>query len=333
MKSTFSGLGAHILVDVLLINNQSPRDIEKETGIILARLEDIEYRIPMSCLKKLADMAYDITGDPALGLRLANDYVDQPNHLLNYLMLSCSTLLEGYQYLSRYFKIAADFSRVDLREEGENIAATYSNFSGYQAVWIIELHLTAILKYCRSFGREDINPVEIRLTYPAPDYQAEYGPIFGSPVLFDMNETAFVISKKDLLTPVTTANASLKRILIKQADELLSGMTHLGDFRTKVEQYIETHLSEGIVDVAAVSASMAMDRSTLRRKLKKEGTSFSELLEKQRRNLALQYLRQEVSVNDISDRLGFSDPSSFQHAFKRWYGHSPRADYKTVLQK
>ena len=333
MHTTVSGLGARILVRVLLKHGQTSSHIEKGSGIVLAELDDVEHRISMKALKSLAEMAYRTTGDPALGLRLASDYVENPHHLLNYLMLSCSTLLEGYQTFSHYARIASDFSRVDLREEGENIAIVYSNQSSYQAVWIFELNLTANLIFCQSFGRENISPVEIRLNYPAPEYSHRYQKVFQAPILFNMNETAFVVSKEALLTPVTTANPSLKLILEKQADELLSKIAHHGSLREKVEQYIRTHLSSGTVDVKSTSAMLAMNRSTLRRQLEKEGTSFSHLLAMERQSLSLQHLRKGVSINEISELLGFSDSCSFQHAFKRWFGKSPRAYFKTILQK
>ncbi len=332
MNTTVSGLGARVLVRVLLKHGQASSEIEKETGIVLAELDNIENRLPMATLKKLADMAYRVTGNPALGLHLVSDYVEKPHHLINYLMLSCSTLLEGYQCYSRYARIDADYSEVELREEADNIAIVYSNRSGYQANWIIELHMTANLMFCQSFGSEDIKPVEIRLTYPAPDYWKKYQQIFQAPILFSMNETAIVLQKEDLLTPVTTANPSLKLILEKQADELLRKIVHSGSLREKVEQYIRTHLSSGTVDVKSTSDAMAMNRSTLRRQLNKEGTSFSYLLNTERQSQSLQNLRKGVSITEISELLGFSDSSSFQHAFKRWFGKSPRAYHQSILK-
>jgi len=328
-----SGLGARILVRVLLKHGQVTSEIEKGTGIVLSDLDNIENRISMNTLKNLAEMAYRVTKDPSLGLRLASDYVENPHHLLNYLMLSCSTLLEGFQFLSHYARIKSDLSRVELREEGKNIAIVYKNMSGYQATWIIELHMTANLIFCQSFGRENIIPVELRLNYSAPDYYQKYQKIFQAPILFNMNESALVVSKDDLLTPVTTANPPLKLILKNQADELLSKIAHSGSLREKVEQHIKTHLSSGTVDAQSTAVAMSMNRSTMRRQLKKEGTSFSDLLNLQRKNLSLENLRKGVNINEISDLLGFSDSSSFQHAFKRWFGKSPRTYYKSVLDK
>jgi AraC-like DNA-binding protein len=71
---------------------------------------------------------------------------------------------------------------------------------------------------------------------------------------------------------------------------------------------------------------LGLSRQTLYRRLREEGVTFEELLDKLRHRLALRYLREErMSVKAASYRLGFSDPAAFSRAFKRWTGNSPRA--------
>ncbi len=63
---------------------------------------------------------------------------------------------------------------------------------------------------------------------------------------------------------------------------------------------------------------------TLQRKLSEENTSYKELLDETRRELANQYLRQAtLSVSEVTYLLGFSEPSNFSRAFKRWTGRTP----------
>ena len=97
-------------------------------------------------------------------------------------------------------------------------------------------------------------------------------------------------------------------------------------FRREVEARIEAYLETGQASIDRVAADMGLSRQTLYRRLKDEGVTFEDLLDRLRHRLALRYLKQDhLSVKATSYRLGFSDPAAFSRAFKRWTGASPRA--------
>jgi AraC-like DNA-binding protein len=73
-----------------------------------------------------------------------------------------------------------------------------------------------------------------------------------------------------------------------------------------------------------VAASLFMSATTLQAKLAQRGTSFQQLLDDTRKELACSYLRQATrSVTEVTFMLGFADTSNFTRAFKRWTGVSP----------
>ena len=110
------------------------------------------------------------------------------------------------------------------------------------------------------------------------------------------------------------------------AKALVSAVERQSPFRREVEHRMEAMLEAGEVGIERVAADMGVSRQTLYRRLRDEGVTFEEILDKLRHRLALRYLRQEhMSVKAASYRLGFSDPASFSRAFKRWTGSSPRA--------
>lgn len=78
-----------------------------------------------------------------------------------------------------------------------------------------------------------------------------------------------------------------------------------------------------------IAATLCMSSRTVRRKLDEEGTSYSSILSSVRHALAVDYLSTSLlEIHDIAAALGFSDPTSFRHAFKRWTGVSPN-QYRT----
>jgi AraC-like DNA-binding protein len=75
-----------------------------------------------------------------------------------------------------------------------------------------------------------------------------------------------------------------------------------------------------------VAAAMCMSERTLRRRLQKEGTTFAALCDEIRRSTAEQLLTcSHLPVEHIAGRLGYAEPASFIHAFKRWKGRTPGA--------
>ncbi|GAL30443.1 transcriptional regulator AraC family [Vibrio variabilis] len=77
--------------------------------------------------------------------------------------------------------------------------------------------------------------------------------------------------------------------------------------------------------IETLSSELGMSSRTLRRHLKNEGTSYQQLLDDVRYRLARHYLlNTQITIEEISDRVGFSDSANFRHAFKKWSGHSPK---------
>ena len=96
------------------------------------------------------------------------------------------------------------------------------------------------------------------------------------------------------------------------------------DFRHDVEATVEPLLASGDANIDRVAHDMGISRQTLYRRLKAEGVTFEQLLDRLRHRLALKLLHdQNLSVKQASWRLGFSDPAAFSRAFKRWTGTAP----------
>jgi len=99
----------------------------------------------------------------------------------------------------------------------------------------------------------------------------------------------------------------------------------------KVQEYLSsTPLYR--TDMEKCSQKMNITSRTLRRKLETEGTSYQRILDEFRNTLAVKYLNStSMTLEEIAERLGFSDAANFSHAFKRWCGHAPRASKENRL--
>lgn len=95
--------------------------------------------------------------------------------------------------------------------------------------------------------------------------------------------------------------------------------------RQEIERHVEPLLAAGPVRIDEVARALGYGRQTLYRRLKAEGVTFEQILDRLRRRLATRFLRDGRSVKETAYRLGFSDPAAFSRAFKRWTGKSPSA--------
>jgi AraC-like DNA-binding protein len=125
--------------------------------------------------------------------------------------------------------------------------------------------------------------------------------------------------------PIVSKDSHLLQILETHADDLLSQRRTAAGLRSLVEGQLASVLPSGRVQAAAVAQQLGMSERSFRRRLGEEGTTFSEILDRVRNSLALRYLEdQRISLQQIAWLLGYSELAGFNHAFKRWFGTSPR---------
>jgi AraC-like DNA-binding protein len=184
-----------------------------------------------------------------------------------------------------------------------------------------------IVTMCRQTLGEYVSPFNIECRRPRPADPDLFESILGSRLSFDcpMNRITFV--KSDINELLASANPQLATANDEQTETYLATFTRVSCARAVVSKIVE-HLPDGPPSQKLIADAMNISNRTLQRKLKEEGTSFIDLLQDARLSLAKKYLAQpQRSIVEIAYLLGFSEPSTFSRAFKRWTGKSP-ADYR-----
>ncbi|WP_369960332.1 helix-turn-helix transcriptional regulator [Pseudomonas benzenivorans] len=154
--------------------------------------------------------------------------------------------------------------------------------------------------------------------------------MFQAQLRFNAAHYALLFERADLDTPLPTANEALAQLHDRFAGEYLarfseSRVTHLA------RQVLCRQLPQGEPKREAVAQALHLSQRTLQRRLQEEGTSFQQLLDDTRRELAEQYLGQpNLTLLEIAYLLGFADPSNFFRAFRRWFARTP-GEYRARL--
>ncbi|MFI9558004.1 AraC family transcriptional regulator [Nonomuraea endophytica] len=155
-----------------------------------------------------------------------------------------------------------------------------------------------------------------------PPYVLEYDAFYGCGCLFGRTRPAIGFDRAALDRPVLRDETALTPFLRRYPADLVER----GDYSGDVAGQVRKVLAEGGPDLASTAARLAVSPAGLRHRLRAEGTSYQRVRDRFRRDAAVSALaRGDLSIEELSRRLGFSEPSAFHRAFKRWTGTTPRA--------
>lgn len=289
-------------------------------------LSDLRARIPCGDLERIIGRALQLSNDPGLGLSMGSRAPESMLQLLGYLLLSCRTLREAFGALQRYAALTVNDAGWGLTEDGEHATFSYRCPlpHGPGSRFAAEYVLAMALRIARHFVPVHDAPVErISFRHEAPSYEDRYARIFQCAVGFDQPFDGIVFARRILDVPQFHADEQTNWALRDTAERLLSELDRPATLADRLRGILRSETVLVTVEVDKLARSVGLTRRSLRRRLAAEGTSFTMLVDEARCRLACEELRREESIRTISERVGYSEPSAFHRAFRRWTGQTP----------
>jgi AraC-like DNA-binding protein len=297
-------------------------------GIDPERMRDPEAHIPLATHHLLWELATAEANDRALPLRVAEACEPATFSVLGYACMTAATVREALDRLTRF---------LSLFLQGETITMEQSD-----DVRLV-LHQTAPKRLGRELSAESTiakivitvrmligeggptwTPSLVNFAHAAPADSSYHEKLFGCPVRFGTARTELVIPSSMLGMSLAKSDAGLSSFFERHAADILERMGARADATVRVRRAVSEAVHGGEVSETTVARRLGWSERTLRRRLGEEGTSFRQVLDEVRRELAQGWLVQsDMAIGEVAFLLGFSESSNFHRAFKRWTGQTP----------
>jgi AraC-like DNA-binding protein len=298
-----------------------------------AWVDEPNSRIPASAMERLWAVSEPLSGDADLGLHSAESYNPGALSIVGYVILSCRTAAEALERLARYAPLLNEGLQVRVRVEHEqgtticsfDAAEGFDSFLCRSPRQAIETLAAGIVLTLGRLATQAPVPSAVTFQHAAPSSITEHLRLLGPVVRFDQPVNAVVYPTSALAAGMLSADPALLEMFEGDARRRLEQLNSCGAVSSRVQTIVGARLKGEVPSLATVASELAMSERSVQRSLSEEATSYREIVDGVRKALALTHLsRPGASAADVAFLLGFSEPSAFTRAFRRWTGSSPQ---------
>ena len=304
--------------------------LARAVGITPEQLRDPDGRVLIQQVQALWREVVAATGDPMIALKLGEIVNPVAIGVLAYVMMHCPTLGRAFEKLCQYQDIVCEGIVTTGRRSpsGDEFVLSLRVTSPdiIYLEYTLDSELSIYLSAMRALTGQPVAAKEIRFAYPRPADTREHERVFApAKLVFGAPETIMVLDAALLDIPILNASPSMSLLFEKHANDILHKLK-APSLSSRVKSEIVTIMKGEEPTLSTVADRLAMGVRTLQLHLKEAGTSYQQLLDEARKELAVRHLREpNLSTTDIAYLLGFAEPSVFFRSFKKWTGQTPGA--------
>jgi AraC-like DNA-binding protein len=245
---------------------------------------------------------------------------------IDYLAGSSPTVNGAFQALAAHFRLVAQGVALELVEQaGGGEVRLLNSPVGFDAASSDEFTLAVFVGRFR--GRTGAVPFgvdEVRLTRPPPAHPTRHAALLGAPVVFGCKVSALRFAAPVWRAALPGADAGLLATLRQLAEQAGLGGARDDDLAVQVRSRLRLLLPDGGASAGEVAGALGLSERTLHRQLQATGTSFRAILEGFREAEAERLISAgRLQLGEVALRLGFSDQTAWNRAFRRWKGMTP----------
>jgi AraC-like DNA-binding protein len=315
-----------ILIDLVESQGYARERLLANTSLAQSGISGIGARVDDMDFQQLVHNALDITGDPALGIKLGQRLNLSSHAILGQTFMTCRDLRQVLQLFLKYYHLLSDSLELEHSLEGERwVLTTISNPpTEFAPEFGFELTYTAIVNtLCGLLNRSDLGP-RVELPYSPPPHAALYYESFGEDVHFNCRAGRISFHTDLLDTPLPSSNPALLNLYEEECARLLADMEEEDSVAEQTLRLLRK-LEGQYPQMPQIARMLNFSPRTYRRRLESEQQSFQALLDQVRSEHATRYLQNtKLPLSTIAYMVGFNDASNFRRAYTKWTGSTPR---------
>jgi AraC-like DNA-binding protein len=296
---------------------------------------DGERRVSHAETMSMLRRAMRESGDAALGIHVAELASHGAFDVLDYATRTSRTLLEAFERTSAYIRLFIhDGVSFAVEPEGDAFALCFAFEPGLEVEpEAVEFVLATLLLRFRPLLSPRAGLREVRFAHRAPRDIAEHARILGCGVSFSAAHNALILSREAALHELGVRELSRMGSRPPELALPAAGTPPLR-FTERVRGIVSEEMRAAPPSIEQIGERLHMSPRTLQRRLQDEGTNFKALADEVRRSLAEAYvLERELSLSEVSFRLGFANVNAFHRAFRRWTGKTPASYRQTGVRR
>ncbi|MFZ5757665.1 MAG: AraC family transcriptional regulator [Pseudomonadota bacterium] len=294
-------------------------------GISREQLAAPAARIPLTVANDLLRRAIELSNQPAIGILAGLQMKISHHGYIGFAAMTARNIGEALRIAERFAPLRSTAVDLQLMVEGDVASLTLVFDTDLEP-----LRHTALLAVCVGLVQMGGALTGKVLTgrgefaFPKPGYVDPFLAVLGdNVVVFDQPANRVVFPSSYLDLPLTMSDPEASRMALEQCERELAALGEFASVVGRVRALVQSPAT-GFLSLEDVAGRMHVSARTLKRQLAAQGTTFSDLLDGIRREKALLLLANRVlTIEQVADRLGYSDVANFTRAFRRWTGGTP----------
>ena len=283
--------------------------------------------MPLSALRALLDAAEAMTGDPSLGVHMAVNFPRGIYGVVEFIARNCATVRDGLRHIVRYAALLTNRVAVTFEERGGTGIVEHAIHGEPLATGrhANEFFICALVLQARELAGAPFVPKRVWFAHPERDAIDELVAHLGTrEIAFGTGTNGVELAAELLALPIRSADPALLSLLDREAAASLEQRREVVPFIDQVRSAISQQFGTGAPTLGGVAQALGTSTRTLQRRLGEDAVSFRDVVESVREAIARKYLGEStMGLGEIAFRLGYTDVSTFQRAFKRWTGMTP----------